>query len=381
MIPFNKPFVTGNELLYMQQAIINGKLSGGGAFSKKCQSFFEERYGIKKCLLTTSCTDALEMSALLLDIKDGDEVIIPSYTFVSSANPFILRGAKIVFADSEASTPNIDAQHVESLITHRTKAIVVVHYAGVACDMDTLLNICKKHNVYLVEDAAQAIESFYKGKPLGTFGHLAAFSFHDTKNITCGEGGMLAINDEKFIERAEIIWEKGTNRKKFFRGEVDKYEWVDMGSSFLMAELNAAFLWAQIEKIEVIQQKRIEIWETYHRIFSSHQHLFKIPHIHEYASNNGHIYYIICQNLVERNELIDFLKQQAIQTAFHYQSLHKSAFFASKHDARSLINAENFTNCLLRLPFYYELDLTMAENITQKVLQFFENRPILSSTT
>lgn len=373
MIPFNKPFVTGNELLYMQQAIINGKLSGGGEFSKKCHSFFEERYGIKKCLLTTSCTDALEMSALLLDIKAGDEVIIPSYTFVSSANPFILRGAKIVFADSEASTPNIDVQQIESLITHRTKAIVVVHYAGVACDMDTFLNICKKYNIYLVEDAAQAIESSYKGKPLGTFGHLAAFSFHDTKNITCGEGGMLAINDEKFIERAEIIWEKGTNRKKFFRGEVDKYEWVDMGSSFLMAELNAAFLWAQLEKLEKIQEKRVKIWETYHH-FLAKTTFFQPPFIHDYATNNGHIYYITCNNIEERTALIQYLKSEGIQTAFHYQSLHKSAFYREKHDNRELKNAENYADCLLRLPFYYEFDLGVIEKIGMQIIDFYERK-------
>lgn len=370
MVPFNKPFVTGNELLYMQQAIINGKLSGGGEFSRKCQSFFEERYGFKKSLLTTSCTDALEMSALLLDIKEGDEIIIPSYTFVSSANPFVLRGAKIVFADSEVATPNIDVQQIESLITHRTKAIVVVHYAGVACDMESLLNICKKHNVYLIEDAAQAIDAFYKGKPLGTFGHLAAFSFHDTKNITCGEGGMLAINDERFIERAEIIWEKGTNRKKFFRGEVDKYEWVDVGSSFLLSDLNAAFLWAQLERLDEIQAKRVEIWETYHH-FLAKANFFQSPFIHDYASNNGHIYYITCNNIEERTDLIQYLKNEGIQTAFHYQSLHQSTFYKEKHDGRVLKSAEKFTDCLLRLPFYYELELKTIEEIARKVAAFY----------
>jgi dTDP-4-amino-4,6-dideoxygalactose transaminase len=374
MIPFNKPFVTGNELLYMQEAIINGKLSGGGAFSQKCQTFFETKYGFKKCLLTTSCTDALEMSALLLNIKAGDEIIIPSYTFVSSANPFVLRNAKIVFADSQSSSPNIDVQQIEALITPNTKAIVVVHYAGIACEMDSLLQICEKHNLYLVEDAAQAIDATYKGKPLGSFGHLSAFSFHDTKNITCGEGGMLVINDESLIGRAEIIWEKGTNRKKFFRGEVDKYEWVDVGSSFLLSELNAAFLLAQLEQLDNIQLKRKAIWATYHAHLSSYPSFFQTPYLPDYATNNGHIYYILCKDRVERNELMEYLKQQNIQTTFHYQSLHKSVFFTAMHDNRILQEAEKFTDCLLRLPFYYELTVEEVKIIAQQVIDFFSEK-------
>ena len=262
-IPFNKPYMTGKETQYIEQAVNSGKISGNGLFTKKCQDFFENKYGFIKCLLTTSCTDALEMAAILLNIKQGDEVIMPSFTFVSTANAFVLRGAKIIFADSKKDHPNIDENLLESLITPKTKAIVVVHYAGVACEMDTIMSLAKKHNIYVVEDAAQAIDSFYKGKPLGSIGHLSAFSFHETKNIQCGEGGMLAINDEQFKERAEIIWEKGTNRSAFFRGEVNKYGWVDIGSSFLPSEISAAFLWAQLESLDKIQNKRKEIYKHY----------------------------------------------------------------------------------------------------------------------
>ena len=263
-IPFNKPHLTGKEAHYMYQAVAEGKLSGNGVFTKRCQHFFEERYGFKRCLLTTSCTDALEMAAILCDIQPGDEVIVPSYTFVSTALAFVRAGAKIMFADSMQSNPNIDAEKIESLITPRTKAIVPVHYAGVACDMDRIMEIANKHNILVVEDAAQAIDSYYKGRPLGSIGHLSAFSFHETKNIIAGEGGMLCINDERFIRRAEIIWEKGTNRAEFFRGEVNKYGWVDTGSSFLPSEVIAAFLWAQFENLYEIQSRRKHLWELYY---------------------------------------------------------------------------------------------------------------------
>ena len=256
MIPFNKPYLTGKEAHYMYQAVYTGKLSGNGVFTKKCQNFFEEKCGFKKALLTTSCTDALEMCAILCNVQPGDEVIVPSYTFVSSALAFVRQGAKIVFADSMASNPNIDADKLEALITPKTKVIVPVHYAGVACDMDKIMEIANRHNLFVVEDAAQAIDSYYKGRPLGSIGHLSAFSFHETKNIIAGEGGLLAINDERFIRRAEIIWEKGTNRSEFFRGEVNKYGWVDTGSSFLPSEVIAAFLWAQLENMEEIQKMR-----------------------------------------------------------------------------------------------------------------------------
>ena len=300
MIPFNKPFLTGKETDYITDAVVSGKISGNGKYTQLCQQFFENKFCIKKTLLTTSCTDALEMAAILIDIKEGDEVIMPSYTFVSTANAFVLRGAKIIFADSMPNHPNIDASKIESLITPKTKAIVPVHYAGVACDMDTIMNLAKKYNLFVIEDAAQAIDSYYTGKDgikkaLGSIGHLAAFSFHETKNIIAGEGGMLAINDEQFTERAEIIWEKGTNRSAFFRGEVDKYGWVDIGSSFLPSEIIAAFLWAQLENLEDIQQKRKSHWEQYKLQLEnwSRTNEIQLPIIPEYATNNGHMFYIV----------------------------------------------------------------------------------------
>ena len=274
MIPFNKPYLTGKEMQYIEEAVKSGKISGNGFFTKKCQEFFEKEFGFKKTLLTTSCTDALEMAAILADIKEGDEVIVPSFTFVSTALAFVRQGADIVFADSYSNNPNIDADQIEALITKKTKAIVVVHYAGVACDMDKIMSIANKHGIIVIEDAAQAIDSYYISKDgtkkaLGSIGHLSAFSFHETKNIISGEGGMLCINDDRFIQRAEIIWEKGTNRSQFFRGEVDKYSWVDTGSSFLPSEIISAFLWAQIENMRDIQDKRIKIWNRYYEGLSS----------------------------------------------------------------------------------------------------------------
>ena len=324
MIPFNKPFLTGKEAHYMYEAVFTGKLSGNGAFTKKCQGYFEKRYGFKKCLLTTSGTDALEMCAMLCDLKPGDEVIVPSYTFVSTALAFLREGAKVVFADSMDGNPNIDAAKLESLITPRTRVIAPVHYAGVACDMDVIMEIAKKHNLIVVEDAAQAIDSYYKGRPLGSIGHLGAFSFHETKNITAGgEGGLLTINDEQFIRRAEIIWEKGTNRAEFFRGAVNKYGWVDMGSSFLPAEINAAFLWAQLENLDDIQAKRKKLWEQY---FVGLQQLagegfIRLPQIPSYATNNAHMFYIVCRNLGERSLLLKFVKVHDVLGEFHYLAL------------------------------------------------------------
>lgn len=356
MIPFNKPFLTGKETKYIEDAVASGKISGNGMFTQKCQSFFENYLGVKKTLLTTSCTDALEMCAILLNIKEGDEIIIPSYTFVSTANAFVLRGAKIIFADSKEDNPNIDETKIEALITNKTKAIVVVHYAGVACEMDTIMSTAKKHNLFVVEDAAQAIDSFYKGKPLGSIGHLAAFSFHETKNIQCGEGGLLAINDEQFTQRAEIIWEKGTNRSAFFRGEVDKYTWVDIGSSFLPSELNAAFLWAQLENLENIQTKRKSIWKNYYNWFKKHPDLV-LPDIPDYATNNAHMFYVLCRNLEHRNEFIKSFKERSINPVFHYISLHNSPFYKDKHDGRVLPNCDKYANTLVRMPFYYEFDV------------------------
>ena len=356
-IPFNKPYLTGKEAHYMYQAVYNGKLSGNGDFTKRCHHFFEEKYGFKKCLLTTSCTDALEMAAILCDIKPGDEVIVPSYTFVSSALAFVRQGAKIVFADSMKRNPNIDAEQLESLITEKTKVIVPVHYAGVACDMDVIMEIAERHNLIVVEDAAQALDSFSKGRPLGTIGHLSAFSFHETKNIISGEGGMLGINDERFIRRAEIIWEKGTNRAEFVRGEVNKYGWCDIGSSFLPSEVVAAFLWAQLEDMEDIQSKRKQLWNKYYELLKplADQGSFRLPDIPDYATNNAHMFYLVCNNLQERTELIKKLKDNDILAVFHYLSLHSSEYYKDRHDGRSLQECDRYADCLVRLPMYYEL--------------------------
>lgn len=363
MIPFNKPYLTGKETDYITDAVVSGKISGNGKYTQKCQQFFETKFGFKKTLLTTSCTDALEMAAILINIQPGDEVIMPSYTFVSTSNAFVLRGAKIVFADSLPNHPNMDCSKLEPLITPKTKAIVPVHYAGVACDMDVIMELAKKHNLFVVEDAAQAIDSYYTGKdgikkPLGSIGHLAAFSFHETKNIISGEGGMLAINDEQFINRAEIIWEKGTNRSSFFRGEVDKYGWVDIGSSFLPSEIIAAFLWAQLENLEEIQNKRKEHWENYFSQLSewASKNGITLPIIPEYASNNGHMFYLVCKNLNQRTRIIEYLKTKDILAVFHYLSLHKSPFYLDKHDSRILPETDNFSDCLIRLPLFFELD-------------------------
>jgi len=379
MIPFNKPYLTGKEAHYMYEAVFNGKLSGNGMFTQRCQAYFEKRYGFKKCLLTTSCTDALEMAAMLCEIKPGDEVIMPSYTFVSTALAFVREGAKIVFADSRPEHPNIDADLIESLITPRTKVIVPVHYAGMACDMDKIMALAEKYNLLVVEDAAQAIDSYYitpnpsptslqpspsgdgveevKSRPLGSIGHMAAFSFHETKNIISGEGGMLAINDERFIHRAEIIWEKGTNRAEFFRGEVNKYGWVDIGSSFLPSEIIAAFLWAQIEHLDEIQNKRKQHWNRYYEALKplADKGFFSIPVIPEYATNNAHMFYLVCPSLEERTKLINALKQKDILAVFHYLSLHSSPYYHDKHDGRVLANCDMFADCLVRLPLFYEL--------------------------
>ncbi len=367
MIPFNKPYLTGKEAHYMYEAVFTGKLSGNGMFTQRCQAYFEKRYGFLKCLLTTSCTDALEMAAILCDVKPGDEVIIPSYTFVSTALAFVRQGATIVFADSQSEHPNIDADKIEALITPRTKVIVPVHYAGMACDMTKIMALADKYNLLVVEDAAQAVDSFYtapNGKPqaaraLGSIAHLAAFSFHETKNIISGEGGMLAINDERFIHRAEIIWEKGTNRAEFFRGEVNKYGWVDIGSSFLPSEVIAAFLWAQIEHLDEIQNKRKEHWNRYYEALKplADKGYFKLPQIPAYATNNAHMFYLVCPSLEERTKLITTLKQNDILAVFHYLSLHSSPYYAEKHDGRVLANCDRFADCLVRLPLFYELSL------------------------
>jgi dTDP-4-amino-4,6-dideoxygalactose transaminase len=372
-IPFNKPYFTGKETDYIKESVASGKISGDGLFTKKCHRFFESRYGFRKTLLTTSCTDALEMAAILCDVGPGDEVITPSFTFVSTVNAFVLRGAKIVFADCEASLPNMDVAGIEALITPRTKVIVPVHYAGFACDMDEILRLARKHRLRVVEDAAQAIESFYKGKPLGSLGHLGTFSFHETKNVISGEGGMLVVNDPGLLSRAEIVWEKGTNRSAFFRGEVDKYGWVDIGSSFLPSDIIAAFLFAQLENIDAIQSRRKKIWELYHAGLTSLESrgFVKLPRIPEYATNNGHMFYLVCADIGQRKRLIDYLKRHGILTVFHYLSLHKSPYYAHRHDGRELPNSDMFSDCLLRLPFYYELSEPDVTRIIECVRSFF----------
>jgi dTDP-4-amino-4,6-dideoxygalactose transaminase len=372
MIPFNKPFLTGNETKYIAESVQSGKISGDGIFTQKCQKFFEDKYGFKKVLLTTSCTDALEMVAILLDIKEGDEVIAPSYTFVSTVNAFVLRGAKIIFADSKSDNPNLDVDEIEKLITPKTKAIISVHYGGIACEMDRIMDIAKKHNLHVVEDAAQAIDSFYKGNRLGSIGHFSAFSFHETKNIISGEGGMLVINEEKFVKRAEIIREKGTNRSAFFRGEVDKYGWVDVGSSFLPSDIISAFLYAQIENIDDIQTKRKIIWNRYfNNLIKLENFGVKLPFIPDYASNNAHMFYLVCNNLEERTRLIEELKKNDVLSVFHYLSLHKSPYYLSKHDGRELIQSDRYSDCLLRLPLFYELTEYQVDFISDLILKFY----------
>ena len=407
--------MTGKETEYIRQAVEGGKISGNGDFTKRCQKFFEERYGFRKCLLTTSGTDALEMAAILTGVGPGDEVIVPSYTFVSTALAFIRCGAKVVFADSRADEPNIDAAKVESLITPRTKVIVPVHYAGCACDMDAIMAIAEKHGLLVVEDAAQAVDSWYvpstdlrstdlqstdlhgltrikksgqnpcesvksvdskpfpsesvksvDKKPLGGIGHLGCFSFHETKNIISGEGGMLTINDERFIRRAEIIWEKGTNRAEFFRGEVNKYGWVDIGSSFLPTEIVSAFLWAQLEQLDEIQNERKRLWSRYWEFLTglglstdvTDSHGFgdiRLPKIPEYATNNAHMFYLLFPDLAKRSDFIAKMKARDVLTVFHYLPLHSSAYYAKQHDGRTLPNCDRYADTLVRLPLYYGL--------------------------
>lgn len=373
-IPFNKTWLTGKECQYIAQTLSSGKTCGNGEFTHKCESFFEEKLGSGKCLLTTSCTDALEMCAMLADIQPGDEVIVPSYTFVSTALAFVRQGAKIIFADSRTDSPCLDEEKLESLITSRTRAIVPVHYAGIACDMNAILEIADRHHLLIIEDAAQAIDSFYKGRPLGTIGHMAAFSFHETKNIQCGEGGMLVINDSRFVKRAEILWEKGTNRTEFFRGEVNKYGWVDIGSSFLPAEYVAAFLWAQLEELDDIQNKRKLIWNAYYKYLQNIPEL-TLPMLPDYATNNGHAFYAVCSTPLERTALIAYLKEKGVHSVFHYLSLHKSIYAKKCHwDTVELPQADRYSDCLVRFPLFYELALEEVGYICQMIKTFYELR-------
>ncbi len=378
MIPFNKPYITGKESTYITKVITNKELSGNREFTQKCQNYFEEEYEFDKCLLTTSCTDALEMAALLIGIQPGDEVIMPSFTFVSTANAFILRGAKIVFCDSKLEHPGLDEASIEPLITKKTKAIVVVHYAGVACAMDEIMDLAERHNLFVIEDAAQAISSFYINKEgekrrLGGIGHLSAFSFHETKNIISGEGGLLVVNDKQFAERAEILWEKGTNRSAFFRGEVNKYGWVDLGSSFLPSDMISAFLFAQLEKLDSIQKKRLDVWCLYYENLKSleEEGFVKLPYLPAYATNNAHMFYLVCASLDERSKLISFLQENGVHAVFHYLSLHSSEFYLEKHDGRTLKMTDRYSNQLVRLPFFAELTFDEVKYISSLIQDFY----------
>ena len=372
-IPFNKPYFSGNETRYIEQAVRAGKISGDGLFTQRVHQFFEQHLRFSKVLLTTSCTDALEMAALLLNIQPGDEVIMPSFTFVSAANAFVLRGARIVFADSTGLNPNIDTTALESLVTPRTRAIVPVHYAGIACDMDAIQTVADRHGLVVVEDAAHAIDSYYRGRTLGSLGALAAFSFHETKNIISGEGGMLAINDARFGARAEVIREKGTTRSAFYRGEVDKYGWVDVGSSFLPSDIIAAYLWAQLENLGDIQCQRRAIWQRYYAALEPLLQLgIGLPLLPDYATNNGHLFYLICRSLAERTALIAYLKQRDIWAVFHYLPLHQSVYYKAQYDGPLLPWAMHYADCLVRLPLFYELSVADQHRIINAVLSFYQ---------
>lgn len=374
MIPFNKPFLIENELNYIKDAINQGILRGDGTYTKKCHTFLEQKLGCKKVLLAHSCTAALEMAAILLDIKADDEIIMPSYTFVSTANAFVLRGGVPVFVDIRPDTLNIDENLIEAAITEKTKAICVVHYAGVSCEMDKIIEIAKKYNLYIVEDAAQALNSTYKGRQLGTIGDIGCFSFHETKNVISGEGGALVINNEKFIERAEIIREKGTNRSKFFRGQVDKYTWVDIGSSFLPSDMIAAFLYSQLENMDKINKKRLQIWDKYNEFFKQYDNIVRRPFIPDNCTHNAHMYYVLFKSLNERTKFIDFMKQNQINTVFHYIPLHSSpAGMKYCKTIGKMDVTNNISDTLVRLPMFYELSKMDMDKIFSLCTEFFKN--------
>ena len=375
-IPFNKPYLPWISIKNILQSAIGGSLAGNGMFTKKCHSFFEQRFGFKKVLLTTSCSDALEMAAILCNLLPGDEVIMPSFTFMSTANAFLLRGAKVVFADTLSDIPNIDPDEIEKLITPKTKAVVVVHYSGVACKMEQIIEICKKHKLFLVEDAAHAIDSYYNGKPLGSLGDFGTFSFHETKNIISGEGGLLIINNEGKRKRAEIIWEKGTNRAAFYRGEVDKYGWVDIGSSFLPSDVIGAYLFTQLNLLDRIQNRRKKVWNTYHELLQplEEKGYIKRPVIPAFATVNGNLYYLLVSSADERDKLIIYLKQHGINAVFHYLPLHSSLYYKDKHDGRELPNTQKFSDCIVRLPFYYGLKKSQITYIVDKVNEFYSSK-------
>lgn len=381
MILFNKPPHTGNENQYVIDAMTSTHMSGGGPYSKKCQGWFEEKLGCIKALLTPNCTQALEMAAILIDIQPGDEVIMPSYTFVSTANAFVLRGAKIIFVDIRPDTMNIDEKCIEQAITEKTKAIVPVHYAGVACEMDVIMDIANHHGLYVIEDAAQGMMSIYKGKPLGTIGHFGAYSFHETKNYTSGgEGGLLIINDEKFVERAEIIREKGTDRSKFIKGQVDKYSWVDTGSSFLPSELQAAYLFSQLEEAELINENRLNAWNIYYEALTelSENNKLTLPCIPNECKHNAHMFYIKLTTEVERNRLISHLKENGISSVFHYIPLHSSLAGEKFGSFNGDDNITTFdSQRLLRLPMYYGIGLEDIKKVTESIIDFFNTLNVI----
>lgn len=369
-IPFNKPHMTGKELWYISQAHASAHLAGDGTFTKKCHAWLEQNTGCQKALLTHSCTAALEIAAMLADIRPGDEVIMPSYTFVSTANAFVLRGGVPVFVDIRPDTLNIDETKIEAAITERTRAIVPVHYAGVSCEMDKIMEIARRHNLLVIEDAAQGIMSTYKGRPLGSIGHIGALSFHETKNIIAGEAGALLINDPRFVEKAEIIREKGTNRSQFFRGQVDKYTWVEVGSSYLPGEITAAFLWAQMEEADVITRRRLDVWANYHQWFASLEKAGKVqrPTVPRECVHNAHMYYLMFPDLEKRSKVIERLKSKGIQTVFHYIPLHSSP--VGKELGRALGDMRHTDAAgerLLRLPLWLGLEPDLADVIAEIV--------------
>lgn len=374
MILFNIPLVTGKEIGYIQQAIVNKKFCGDGSFTKKCNEWLEDHIKTKKALLTTSCTHALEMAAILADVQEGDEVIMPSFTFVTTANAFVLKGAKVVFVDIRPETMNIDETKIEEAITDKTKAIVPVHYAGICCEMDVIIELAKKYNLLVIEDAAQGIMANYKGKALGSIGHIGCYSFHETKNYTCGEGGAILINDERFLERAEIIREKGTNRLRFLKGQVDKYTWVDIGSSYLPSELNAAFLYANLQMAEEVKKKRLYLWNRYYENLEKLKlkGSVELPYIPSHCEHNAHMFYIKLKDIEERQNVIKFLKDNGIQAVFHYIPLHSS--LAGKRFGR-FMGEDKYTTIeserLLRLPLYYDLTLEEVDYITKHIEKFF----------
>lgn len=375
-IPFNKVYLTSKEETYIANALKGAGLTGCGNYTSGCKASLIKRYGFGNLHLTTSCTAALETAALLLNLQAGDEVIIPSYTFVSTANAFALRGAKIVFADSGKDNPNMDAEAIEALITPRTKAIVPVHYGGVACDMDKISALAKKYNLSVVEDAAHSIDAYYNNRPLGSLGDMATFSFHETKNITCGEGGALVITNTKYAEAAEMILDKGTNRKAFAEGKTDKYEWVGLGSSYRMSELSAAFLLAQLEATDTVQKIRTSLWNAYYEGLKTLDlnDLFSLPVVPNYARHNASVFYMVCASQVLRDKLINGLSNAGINAAFHYQPLHLSPFYKSlQNKSVVLANAEKYGSCLLRLPLHANLNNSDVDYVIQEIRKITAN--------